>query len=170
MQVWFEVSGNTGRIHFHGAPDGSAPLRLSLPIDALLAGDSPPLDELMGAVRLPGWDAPPQPPQQQQQQQQEAVAMDLDAPHDAVLPAEAAATPVPQQQHGEPQRPAVVGGVGVLALDSQISPARLAAMLAEAREFAAEWRELRGLHQTRLQGRVLRVPLDKVGGAGLDGS
>ncbi|PRW44334.1 DNA annealing helicase and endonuclease ZRANB3 [Chlorella sorokiniana] len=156
VEVWFEVSGNTGRIHFHGAPDGSVPLRLSLPIDALLAGDSPPLEELMEAVRLPGWEAP-----QQQQQQQQAAAMDLDAPGDASPPAVPAVPGPQQQQQPGPQRPAVVGTVGVLALDGHVTPARLAAMLAEAREFAAEWRELRGLHQARLQGRVLRVPLDK---------
>ena len=169
-QVWFEVSGNTGRIHFHGAPDGSAPLRLSLPIDALLAGDSPPLEELMDAVRLPGWEAPQQEEQQQQQQQQQhgAAAMDWDAPPDGNQ--HAAAAPDPQQQQPEPRRPAVVGGVGVLALDGHVTAARLATMLAEAREFAAEWRELRGLHQARLQGRVLRAPLDKVGGRAWPGA
>ena len=141
----------------------------------------------MDAVRLPGWEAPQQQqqhgmaamdwdvppdgnqhaaaapdPQQQQQQPHGTAAMDLDAPPDGNQ--HAAVAPDPQQQQPEPRRPAVVGGVGVLALDGHVTAPRLAAMLAEAREFAAEWRELRGLHQARLQGRVLRAPLDKVGG------
>lgn len=48
----------------------------------------------------------------------------------------------------------------------------LAAWLEEAREFLSEWRELRGVHQSRLAGRVLRAPLDQGGEgtrAGLQG-
>jgi hypothetical protein len=36
MQLWFEVSAHTGRLHFHGAEDGGAPLGLSLPMELLL--------------------------------------------------------------------------------------------------------------------------------------
>jgi hypothetical protein len=77
-----------------------------------------------------------------------------------------------QQQQQLPQADAVqpkgrvVGGIGVLALDNGITPARLTALLAQAREFASEWRELRGLHQSRLQGRILRLPLQEVGAGG----
>ena len=35
LQVWFEVSAHTGRVHFHGASDGSAPAGLSLPMELL---------------------------------------------------------------------------------------------------------------------------------------
>ena len=118
-------------MHLHAAADGSAPLRLSLPLESLLVGDSPPLEELLQAVSLQPTGSGQQHPQPEQQQQQG-------------------------------QRPAVIAGVGVLALDRQLSAAKLAAMLAEARDFAAEWRELRGLHQSRLHGRVLRVPLQEV--------
>ena len=119
-------------MHLHAAADGSAPLRLSLPLESLLVGDSPPLGELLQAVSLQPAGSGQQHPQPEQQQQQQG------------------------------QRPAVIAGVGVLALDRQLSAAKLAAMLAEARDFAAEWRELRGLHQSRLHGRVLRVPLQEV--------
>ena len=43
LQVWFEVSPHTGRLHLHLAPDGSSPL-----------GFSVPLDECMAPVELPG--------------------------------------------------------------------------------------------------------------------
>ena len=33
---WFEVSGHSGRVHLHLAPDGSRPMGLSLPLEALL--------------------------------------------------------------------------------------------------------------------------------------
>ena len=33
LQVWFEVSPHTGRLHFHLAPDGSCPLGFSTPMD-----------------------------------------------------------------------------------------------------------------------------------------
>ena len=135
-QVWFEVSANTSRLHLHAAADGSAPLRLSLPLESLLVGDSPPLEELLQAVSLQPAGSGQQHPQPEQQQ--------------------------PEQQQPQGQRPAVIAGVGVLALDRQLSAAKLAAMLAEARDLAAEWRELRGLHQSRLHGRVLRVPLQEV--------
>ncbi|KAL4428086.1 hypothetical protein ABPG75_002175 [Micractinium tetrahymenae] len=205
VQVWFEVSGNTGRVHLHAAGDGSAPLRLSLPMEALLAGDSPILEELLEALSLDS--GPPSPVsvaaeqqgqqqqqqgqqqgqqqeqqqqgqqqgqqqqgQQQQQQQQQGAQQAPSAGVPAALPSavEQQQGLAKQQQGGlqevqgkRQRRPAVVGGIGVLALDRHISAARLAAMLAEAREFAAEWRELRGLHQSRLQGRVLRVPLQE---------
>lgn len=35
LQVWFEVSAHTNRVHFHAAPDGGAPLGLSLPLELL---------------------------------------------------------------------------------------------------------------------------------------
>jgi hypothetical protein len=38
---------------------------------------------------------------------------------------------------------------------------RLAAMLAEAHEFAAEWAELRSLFRSRLYNTVLRLPLQE---------
>ena len=123
-------------MHLHAAADGSAPLRLSLPLESLLVGDSPPLEELLQAVSLQPTGSGQQHPQPEQQQ--------------------------PEQQQQQGQRPAVIAGVGVLALDRQLSAAKLAAMLAEARDFAAERRELRGLHQSRLHGRVLRVPLQEV--------
>lgn len=187
-EVWFEVSGNTGRVHLHAAPDGSAPLRLSLPMEALLAGDSPPLEELLGAVGLDSGPPSPvpaaAPPHRQHEQQAGAQPAPL-AGLRATLPA--ASKQQQGQQHeqqalpgqveecpraaslGRQRRPAVVGGIGVLALDRGISAARLAAMLAEAREFAAEWRELRGLHQSRLQGQVLRPPLAEVSAGRLPG-
>ena len=51
-EVWFEVSGTTGRVHLHAAADGSAPLGLSLPAETLLArsGASPVLEELLDVV------------------------------------------------------------------------------------------------------------------------
>lgn len=35
MQVWFEVSRHTNRVHFHGSEEGGALLGLSLPLDLL---------------------------------------------------------------------------------------------------------------------------------------
>ena len=35
LQVWFEVSAHTSRVHFHANKDGSRPLGLSLPIGCL---------------------------------------------------------------------------------------------------------------------------------------
>ena len=35
--VWFELSPHTSRLHFHGAPDGSSPLGLSVPLEAMAA-------------------------------------------------------------------------------------------------------------------------------------
>lgn len=35
--VWFELSPHTGRLHLHGAPDGSAPLGLSVPLEDMAA-------------------------------------------------------------------------------------------------------------------------------------
>ena len=51
-EVWFEVSPTTGRLHLHGAADGSAPLGLSLPPETLLAraGPSPLLEDLLDEV------------------------------------------------------------------------------------------------------------------------
>ena len=53
-QAWFEVSANTGRLHFHTAEDGSQPLGLSLPLDLLLMppAEGPPatLCELLAAL------------------------------------------------------------------------------------------------------------------------
>lgn len=185
-QVWFEVSGNTSRVHLHAAPDGTAPLRLSLPMEALLVGDSPPLEELLQAVgqckkqllqqNQPQCSAPLSAGQpaacatDDETRQHDAPAtaaagqleQALVAPN-AVVQGAAAVTPVVLQQTQEEQRrPVVVSGIGVLALDSHISAAQLAAMLAEAREFSAEWRELRGLHQSRLHGKILRLPLQEV--------
>lgn len=36
MQVWFETSQHTGRVHFHLQEDGSQPLGLSIPMDQLI--------------------------------------------------------------------------------------------------------------------------------------
>lgn len=35
MQVWFEVSQHTGRVHLHLQPDGTRPLGLSIPLERL---------------------------------------------------------------------------------------------------------------------------------------
>ena len=35
MQVWFEVSAHTSRVHFHGSDDGTALLGLSMPMGML---------------------------------------------------------------------------------------------------------------------------------------
>ena len=53
LDIWFEVSPNTGRVHLHAAPDGRSPLGLSLPVRALLARNDPApvLEELVTAVR-----------------------------------------------------------------------------------------------------------------------
>ena len=175
VEVWFEVSGNTGRVHLHRAPDGSAPLRLNLPLETLLAGDSPALEELLAAVDQGAEAAPPAQQQQQQhtepdgqQQQQQQLAAQQQQDIQRRLAGGGAEQPPPPTQHQQAQklqtaRPVVIGGIGVLAVDRQRSAGQLAVMLAEAKEFAAEWRELRGLHQSRLQGRVLRAPLNEVG-------
>ncbi len=49
-----------------------------------------------------------------------------------------------------------VGPFGLLALREDVDAARLERLLAAAREFAEEWSELRGLHQQKLAGRLLR--------------
>lgn len=40
MQVWFEVSAHTNRVHFHADKDGSQPLGLSLPIGCLQGSET----------------------------------------------------------------------------------------------------------------------------------
>ena len=52
-----------------------------------------------------------------------------------------------------------VGPVGVLALPPDVDTRELAAMVADAQEFATEWAELRAVLQNRLHGRCLRSPL-----------
>jgi hypothetical protein len=47
---WFEVSPHTQRVHLHAAADRAAPLRLSLPMEALLAPGAPALRALAAAV------------------------------------------------------------------------------------------------------------------------
>jgi len=49
-RFWFEVSGNTRRVHFHAAPDRSAPLRISLSLEALCVDDAPAIEELIRAT------------------------------------------------------------------------------------------------------------------------
>lgn len=48
---------------------------------------------------------------------------------------------------------------GVFALHADIREAQLRALLTEAQHFAAEWVELRAVHQHKLSGRLLRTPL-----------
>ena len=51
VQVWFEVSAHTSRLHFHAAKDGSAPFGLSLPMGALQGtGVSASLQDLLQAL------------------------------------------------------------------------------------------------------------------------
>ena len=52
-----------------------------------------------------------------------------------------------------------VGPAGVLALPPHITRTMLQAMLAEARDFVAEWQEMRPVFQHRLFGQCLRPPL-----------
>lgn len=49
-----------------------------------------------------------------------------------------------------------VGPFGLLALRDGVDIPALRRMLAVAREFAEEWSELRGLHQQKLAGQLLR--------------
>ena len=51
------------------------------------------------------------------------------------------------------------GQAGLLALPGWVTAPVLAQLLQEARDFAAEWVELRALHQNKLCGRCLRAPL-----------
>ncbi|KAK9843831.1 hypothetical protein WJX81_008228 [Elliptochloris bilobata] len=55
-----------------------------------------------------------------------------------------------------------VGAAGVLALDAGVTRAQAAGWIAEAREFAAEWAELRAVFQSRLFGVCVRSPLQEV--------
>ena len=51
MQVCFEVSAHTGRVHFHLSADGARPLGLSLPLDILLLNEaSATLQDLLAAL------------------------------------------------------------------------------------------------------------------------
>ena len=52
-----------------------------------------------------------------------------------------------------------VGPAGVLALPPHITRPTLEAMLTEARDFVAEWQEMRPVFQHRLFGQCLRPPL-----------
>lgn len=52
-----------------------------------------------------------------------------------------------------------VGPAGVLALSQHVDSNLLESMLADAREFAAEWLEMRPVFQNRLFGQCLRAPL-----------
>lgn len=52
-----------------------------------------------------------------------------------------------------------VGPVGVLALPPNVTRPMLEAMLADAREFVADWLEMRPVFQHRLFGQCLRAPL-----------
>ena len=51
------------------------------------------------------------------------------------------------------------GQVGLLALPGWVTAPVLEQWMQEARDFAAEWTELRPLHQNKLCGRCLRAPL-----------
>ena len=51
------------------------------------------------------------------------------------------------------------GQVGLLALPDWVTAPVLEQWMQEARDFAAEWAELRPLHQNKLCGRCLRAPL-----------
>ena len=51
------------------------------------------------------------------------------------------------------------GQAGLLALPSWVSAPVLAQWLQEAWDFAAEWAELRPLHQNKLAGKCLSAPL-----------
>ena len=51
------------------------------------------------------------------------------------------------------------GQVGLLALPGWVTAPVLEQWMQEARDFAAEWAELRPLHQNKLCGRCLRAPL-----------
>ena len=136
--LWFEVSAHTARVHFHAAPDGSAPLRLSLPLECLVAEDSPLLVDLRRAVAVreavasaivvtpahaaaaqsPGTEAP--------------AAAGASAP--AMTPAAGAAAGAGADAGGQERSPAaagsplgapptavVISGVGVLALPPECS-------------------------------------------------
>ena len=52
-----------------------------------------------------------------------------------------------------------VGPAGVLALADHVTRLLLEGMLADAREFVAEWLEMRPVYQHRLFGQCLRAPL-----------
>jgi hypothetical protein len=53
----------------------------------------------------------------------------------------------------------VVGQAGLLALGPGVDAGKLKRWIREAREFAAEWGELRAVHQNHLAGNPLRCPL-----------
>lgn len=52
-----------------------------------------------------------------------------------------------------------VGPAGVLALADHVTRPMLEGMLADARDFVAEWLEMRPVYQHRLFGQCLRAPL-----------
>ena len=53
LQVWFEVSQHTNRVHFNGAMDGSRPLGMSLPLELLETPGLPALlAELLSALGI----------------------------------------------------------------------------------------------------------------------
>ena len=52
IQVWFEVSAHSGRIHFHTAEDGSQPVGLSVPIEMLQSAElAPTLTDFLSIVQ-----------------------------------------------------------------------------------------------------------------------
>jgi hypothetical protein len=157
VPVWFEVSANTQRVHLHGAADGSAPLHLSLPQEALLAHGSPALQQLLEAVRAA---------EQAQGEQQQTQQGGAEGQHGSQGGQQGAAVAAAA---GSGCSPPVIPGVGVVALDPGLGVGRLAAMLAEAHEFAAEWAELRSLFRSRLYNTVLRLPLQEVSEGPIDG-
>lgn len=53
----------------------------------------------------------------------------------------------------------VVGQAGLLALGPGVSAEEVEGWIGEARDFAAEWGELRAVHQNQLAGTPLRCPL-----------
>ncbi|GAB4813573.1 hypothetical protein N2152v2_000619 [Parachlorella kessleri] len=247
VEVWFEVSTNTGRVHFHAAPDGARPLLLSLPMEALAGPhDSPLIDELLQSVstltagtaspaegatvaagaraqaaeeletrealadgeilgatdaaecqaRAAGEGASPAAVCDELQPKQPAappcggssvLAAGVRAADDTrlgVAPCTAATAPCasgagapsapgggPECPEAEPSqrllgqgptRPSIVlSGIGPVALDPSLGLSVLRGMVADARTFAAEWRELRAVQQARLCGRVLQAPLDQ---------
>ena len=55
-----------------------------------------------------------------------------------------------------------MGAAGVLAIPADVDSGQVLAMIGDAREFAAEWAELRAVLRNRLHGYCLRAPL-KVG-------
>lgn len=147
LRWWFEVSAHSSRIHVHAAADGSQPLGLNVPLEALLDGGGGLTDSVVNALIARcvdqmrgcfGWPA-----------------VCIGGQH--VTSPKSSVMGCLHRQQGDES--VTMTAAGVLAINPATPIPCLQAALGAARLFVAEWVELRAVHQHKLSGALLQPPL-----------